>query len=466
VAFAAEEIGLRQEIRGNVTSWVRSILQVEGREPAAHHRLLLDELESICAGASDRLMILMPPGAAKSTYASILFLPWWLTRNPSSSIIAVSHTAGLSEHFGRQARGVVAEQGYRLGFRLEAGNRAAGRWRTSGRGEYFAAGVRGPITGRRADLALIDDPVKSFLEANNNRMRDGLWNWYQSDLLTRLKPNARIVLIMTRWHEDDIAGRMKGREGTQWRILRLPAFADENDPLGRPAGAALWPDWESELVLERKRTTVGERVWHSIYQQMPRADQERTFHPERIAVLDSWVVAEGGRTVRAWDLAATIVDGGNDPDWTVGLKLREEQAGRFVVLDIVRLRAGPNDILRVIRTTAQRDGVAVVVGVPEDAGQAGKTQVSFITRHLAGFHVQASRESGSKLFRAMPVASQIDANNVAILRADWNHVFLEELRDFPYGRKDDQVDALSRAFMMLTEGDGPARRIHAPFLTR
>jgi predicted phage terminase large subunit-like protein len=170
--------------------------------------------------------------------------------------------------------------------------------------------------------------------------------------------------------------------------------------------------------------------------------------------------------VRAWDLAATVVTGTNDPDWTVGVKLARDDNGRYVVLDVVRLRGSPHEVGNAIAEGARVDGRSIIIGLPEDPGQAGKVQVTYLTAQLAGHRISSSRETGAKSTRAGPVASQVEGRNVAIVRADWNHAFIEELRDFPFGRKDDQVDALARAFEMLTTAGAPARRLSVSYLAR
>ncbi len=453
--------------RQSLTDWATEVLQPAGLAPAPHHLMLLAALEAVAAGDVDRLMLLMPPGSAKSTYTSVLFPPWWFTRHPQSSIIAASHTADLAAHFGRQVRATVHEHAELLGYGFAGrGGGAATRWQTSTGGQYFGTGVRGPMIGRRADLVIIDDPVKSHHEADNARARNRLWEWYRSELLTRLRPGARVVLIMTRWHEDDLGGRLLAQDHEGWQCLRLPALAEADDPLGRAPGEALWPDWENAEALARKRAAVGERTWSAQYQQQPMPPDGRPFRTERFELIGPPSALADAVAVRAWDLAATAIGVAGDPDWTVGLKLLRERNGRFVVLDVVRLRGSPLMVEQAILRAAAEDGGMVTIGIPQDPGQAGKAQVTSLTSRLAGFRVVASRETGSKLVRALPVVAQVEAGNVALVRAGWNAAFLEELMEFPHAAKDDQVDALSHAFALLLQQGATARRLNVPFLPR
>lgn len=454
-------MALRETIRHSLTDWATFALAPLGQAPAPHHLLLLRRLQALASGqgAGRRLMIHMPPGSAKSTYASILFPVWWLARRRRSSVLMASHTADLAERFGRSVRSLVDEHALRLGYGLAPNERAARRFATTAGGEFYATGVRGPVVGRRADLAIIDDPVKSRAEAESRRAREQLHEWFRADLVTRLRPHARIVLIMTRWHPDDLAGRLAAEGG--WDVLSLPAVAGDNDPLGREPGAPLWPEWEDRPALAGKRAAVGERAWAALYQQAPRAREGGLFDPDRIGMMPPHAAAEAqgaAEIVRAWDLAATAQIGSRDPDWTVGLKLMRTREGSYAVLDIVRLRGSPAIVEDAIMTTAARDGAGVRISLPQDPGQAGKHQALYLVRQLAGYRVSVSPESGSKETRAMPIASQIEGGNVALLPAPWNAAFLDELRDFPHGAKDDQVDALSRAFTMLTETRPAATR--------
>lgn len=254
---------------GGLSQWAETVIRSYGQTPATHHQLLLRELEALSRGEHDRLMVQMPPGSAKSTYASMLFPAWWLAQHPRDSVIAASHTAALATYFGRRARIVVEEETQSLGYAITRHDRANGHWTTNSGGEYYAVGIHGAMIGRRADLAIIDDPVKSQLEADSLKLRDRMWDWVRSDLVPRLKPKARLILIMTRWHQDDLCGRLLAQNPDEWRCLRLPALAEQGDLLNRPPGAALWPEWEDHQALDRRRSTIGDRAWWAQYQQSP-----------------------------------------------------------------------------------------------------------------------------------------------------------------------------------------------------
>jgi len=447
-------------LRTTLAEWCRFALADQGLTPARHHLLLIDALQGVADGRTTRLMVLMPPGSAKSTYTSLLFPPWWLSRHKRGAIICASHTVSLAESFGRGIRRLIGDHGARLNVSLRDDDRAAGRFGTATGGQYYAIGAHGAVAGRRADLIIIDDPVASFAACANARGRDSIWEWYRADLVTRLRPGGAIILVMTRWHADDLAGRLMNTKG--WTVLRLPALGEADDPMGRAAGEVLWPEYEDTATLQAKRMELGEYVFSSLYQQTPRPPGATLFDISKLTLCD-WVTA--GVSVRAWDLAATRAEGGN-PDWTVGLKLTRLENGRFCVADIKRLRGGPHEVADLICRTAREDGDTVTVGLPRDPGQAAIYQVSALTALLAGYRVTVSPEQGAKEIRAMPVAAQVCAGNVCLKAAPWNDAFVDELACFPHGRKDDQVDALSRGFTMLTHTPQQTRYTHTPLFER
>jgi predicted phage terminase large subunit-like protein len=444
-------------------SFAAKVLASAGQVPARHHRLLIEHLEDVATGSCDRLMVQMPPGSAKSTYGSVLFPAYFFGVHAQGQIIGTAHTASLADYFGRHVRDLIAAHGDLLGLRLTKSSRAAGQFFLESGAEYFAAGVAGPITGRRADLIIIDDPVKSWAEAESAHLRDGLYDWYRAELSARLKPRGRIVLIMTRWHEDDLAARLlRGDAG--WKVVKLPALAEANDPLGRLPGGALWPEWQDEAAIARRRQEVGERAFAAIYQQNPRPPEMALFNTKMIRILPEAPVLV--RVIRAWDLAASLAETGRNPDYTVGLKAGTTEDQRVVILDVIRMQASSSQVEARIVSTAKADGTATIVALPQDPGQAGIAQISTLSQRLLGYHVHASPERGTKVMRAGPAATQVDAANLYLLAAPWNESFIAELAAFPDSEKDDQVDALSRAVNTLATTGAMARRLSVPLLAR
>lgn len=414
--------------------------------PARHHLFLIDELSKVARGEVDRLMVFFPPGHAKTKYASELFPAWFLSQDRNLDVIGASYNSDYANIVSRRVMRTIQERQDAVGYTLL--NDSAAEWDTNNNGHYRASGVGAGITGRRADLVLIDDPLKGRKEADSEIERNTLWNWYRAEIITRMKPGARIVLIETRWHYDDLAGRLLDQPNAgQWRVINLPALAEDNDMLGRKPGEPLWPKEYGEEELARKRDDVGEFEWSALYQQRPTPIEGSLFKPGMMPILDA--APQCVSVVRSWDLAGTEKNRGNNPDWTVGLKVGRTPTGSYVVLDEVRFRGGPDAVDATILNTANLDGKTVKIRLPEDPGQAGKNQTLHLTRMLAGFMVTFERETGSKDTRAMPVASQVNVGNVAMVRADWNMPFRDELAAFPAGTFDDRVDALSGAFAVV-----------------
>jgi predicted phage terminase large subunit-like protein len=387
----------------------------------------------------------MPPRHGKSELVSKRFPAWYLGRNPQRQFIGASYGQDLANGFSREARNIAGTADYGLIFpqsKLAADSSAVNRWHNISGGIYVAAGVGGPITGRGADILSIDDPFKDRQEANSETVRASVWDWFVSTAYPRLMTGGSIIVTMTRWHPDDLAGRLLAAQetgGDKWEVLELPAIND--------AGEALWPVKYDRQALDRIRANIGELEWSALYQQKPTLAEGALFKTGMIGTLPA--LPAGSAVVRAWDLAATEQVGTRDPDWTVGVKFARLPDGRYAVLDVMRLRGGPDEVEATIVNTAKQDGYGVRVGIAQDPGQAGKTQIAYLTRRLAGFMVESSPETGDKSTRAAPYIAQVHVGNVLMVEAPWNRLYIDELRSFPGGTKDDQVDASSRAFSMV-----------------
>lgn len=416
------------------------------------------------SGVNKRVMFFAPPGSAKSTFVTLLSPPHLLARFPGCQIIGASHTAELADDFSAKIHGLIRDNERELGYGLAS--EARGRWYTTNGGAYLAAGVGAAIPGYRANFGFIDDPIKGRQAADSEADRKHVWDWYVGDFERRLTPEAPVILIQTRWHEDDLAGRLLASQPERWRVVSLPAQAEgDDDALGRSPGEWLWNDDEYGYGASLKGIRDGleamgaSREWGAQYQQRPRPVDGSIFKIGEISVLAA-VPAKPVAVIRAWDLAATKNVGGRDPDWTAGVKLARYADKRYVVLNVVRLRGGPDEIERLIVNTAAQDGESVKIGLPQDPGQAGKQQVAYLTKQLSGYTVESSPETGDKTTRASPVASQCNVGNLSIVEGQWNRPFLDELAAFPAGAHDDQVDGLSRGFGVI--GLSPTPVIFTP----
>ncbi len=264
---AAIELLARRKARINLVEFAK--YTNPAYSPAPHHALICEKLEAVARGEIKRLMICMPPRHGKSELASRRFPAWYLGNNPDKQIIAASYNSDLSSDFGREVRNIVNSEEYRSLFdvRLAQDSQAANRWHTDKKGMYVAAGVGTAITGRGADILLIDDPFKDRAEADSEVRRETVWNWYTSTAYTRLMPGGSIVVINTRWHDDDLTGRLIAQMeagGDQWEVLSLPAINKD--------GEALWPEWYPIQRLNEIASVLPARDWNSLYQQNPIPD--------------------------------------------------------------------------------------------------------------------------------------------------------------------------------------------------
>ena len=400
----------------------------------------MSELEGVENGTTPRLMVLMPPGSAKSTYASVLFPPWFMGRNPQMSILGVSNTTDLAERFSRRVRNIVAMREFQNVFEgngLSADSAAAGNWETALGGEFFAAGMGSAIAGRRADLGLIDDPIKTRQEADSDRIRQSQWDWYINDFLTRLKPGGRQILIQTRWHEDDLGGRILDREASRWRVIKLPMLAVQNDPLGRAPGERLWPEWFTEEMITTAR--MDTRAWNALYQQEPVPDEGDYFKKENFSEYDQYPA--GLHVYAASDFAVTEGAG----DFTEHGVFGVDVSGNVFVLDWWRGQTASDVWIERMCDLIRQWKPLVWFG---EAGPIRRAIEPFLIKRMidrsAHCRLEWLASIHDKEIRARSI--QALASIKAIMfpkRADWKADVERQLLQFPSGKYDDAVDVFS-----------------------
>lgn len=413
--------------------------------------MLIDRLEAVAGGDVPRLAVFMPPGSAKSTYGSILFPPWFLSSRPTANVIAASHTSELAEKWGRKVRNIIGEHGQTLGLQLSGDSQAAGRWALGQGGEYYAAGVGVGIAGFRADLAVIDDPIRSREDADSDLVRERIWDWYKSDLSTRLKPGGRVVLIQTRWHEDDLAGRLlaeMAKGGDQWEILSLPAEAEANDPLGREVGEFLWDDeYGYGNFLRHEKANQTPRNWSALYQQRPAPESGDFFKAEW---LRAYITAPDKETLSVYGASdyAVTSDGG---DYTVHVVVGVDPEERVYLLDLWRGQKASDvwiaEWCDLVKTWKPLDWA-------EEKGQISAGLGPFIEQEASKRKAYVNREQfptrGDKAVRAQSIRGRMSLDGLYVpVNAPWFADFRAELLSFPAGRNDDQVDALGLIGQLL-----------------
>ena len=423
----------------------------------------------------------------KTALCTMWFPIWFMGMFPDRSIVLVSHTARKAEAWGWFCMNVMKRYGMELfGLQVDPERQARGQWGLKDRrGTMLAVGVGTAIEGEGIDLGVMDDPLTPE-GARSPAVLEDTWEWYTEAFRPRLMPGSTVVLVMSRYGELDLAGRIISQQAESpgsdpWRHVVLPAIAEEprgaaldgrlegpvwvgpdaplnsgldpqqgppwRDEMGRLDGEALWPErWPTEDLLQTRRS-VGEPTWRSRYQQDPTPREGGMFK------VDDWRITPhrslvGLSLVRVWDLAASE----NTGDWTTGVLLGMDGGGRIYVLDVQMVQKGSAGVRQLIRDTAVNDGTHVPVIIEQERAGAGKAQVADYKREMVGWVVDGVKPEGSKEQRAAPWASQQQVNNVWLLQAEWNATFIEQHRVFPKGRHDDIVDACAHGLQKLAAG--------------
>lgn len=425
--------------------------QWPGYKDARHHRMIARKLEAVERGEIKRLMIFMPPRHGKSMLASEFFPAWYMGRNPDHYVIASTYAQDLADDFGRKVKAQIADPSYQAifpGVKLAEDSQSVKRFHiegggtevsTSQRGAYYAVGVGGPLTGRGAHLLLIDDPVKNREEADSEVARRRIKDWYTSTAYTRLMPGARIVVIQTRWHEDDLSGwLLEEHKHEGWDVLSLPAIVGDE---------ALWPEQYSKESLERIKQAVGSRDWSALYQQSPAPESGDYFKREWFRYYDE--APQYLQIYGASDYAVTSKGG----DYTVHGVFGVDRNDDVYLLDLWRQQATSD-----VWVDAFLDLVAKHKPIQwaEEQGQIIKSLDPFINKRSQERGIYVAREQFTSLTdkasRAQAIRGRIAQGKVKFPRnAPWLADLEREMLTFPVGVNDDMVDVLSLFGRMLDQ---------------
>lgn len=416
-----------------------------------HHLAIANALQRVESGKCKRLMIFAPPRHGKSMITSEFFPAWFLGRNPDKYVIHATYAQELAEDFGRKIRNQMADPLFGKVFSdccLSTDSASQKRLATTRGGSYFALGVGGAATGRGAHLLIVDDPVKGREEADSETYRRRLKDWYRSVAYTRLMPGGAVIIMNTRWHHDDLSGwLLKEHASEDWEVLSLPAIAEENDPLNRQPGEALWPEDYSIADLARIKEQSGAREWSALYQQQPTPDEGSIFKLEWFRRYN--VVPAQGITIHSWD-TGTKDDEINDP--TAGTFWRSCDSG-FYLSDVFKARLQFPDLRRAVESFAVRDNPAAILIEDKGSGQ----QLLQVLRAETRLPVIAIEPTKSKTIRAQGVSGTVEAGRVFLPNtAPWLPDYEIEMQSFPAGAHDDQVDSTTQALRYMIDNYRPS----------
>lgn len=431
-----------------------------GRWYPSDHLLLLDEyLVKVASGDIKHLMIFMPPRHGKSELTSKFFPTWFLSRFPDKRVILTSYEADFAATWGYKVRSLIQEHGpTKLGIEIASNSSARDRWDILGHsGGMMTAGVGGAITGKGADLLIIDDPVKNAEQAQSTRYRDKTLDWYKSTAYTRLEPGGAVIIIQTRWHDADLSGALLDEEGHKWTVLSLSAIAGQNDPLGRKPGEALFRERFDEEALTEIRETLGPYWWAALYQQTPQDEEGAIFKTQyfRYATFIDGIIdlglgkrkylCEECKIFQTCDPASTT---SSKSDYFVLATWAQTPENDLVLLDLLRLRLeSPDQVNLFWQQFKKWNPVSQWV---ETVG-AGKVLYQFLDNE--GLPVKELKPgTRDKVTRAIPAAARMAAGRIFFRAgAPWIQDLEDELVSFPNGTHDDQVDNVSYAFQVMIE---------------
>lgn len=440
-------------------------------EVKPHHNLIASRLMDVESGLCKRLLLVLPPRHGKTELAIRKFVPWFVGRNPERSVIVSTYSDTFSSDHGRSVRDVMSGPGYRLAFgkqsRLRTDSQAADRLQTTAGGLLAFVGRGGSITGRGADLFVIDDPIKDSEESGSQLIRDKLWTWFAEVVMTRLMSDAgAIVVIQTRWHEDDLVGRLTDpanphyskEEATRWTVVRLPAVAEGGDALGRKAGESLWPERFSEAYLSEVRN-LSPRGFSALWQGNPTPAEGSFFKSQW---LSTYQPGELPGNLRRYVASDHAVSTRQENDRTCLLPVGVGEDGTIWVLpDVWWDRGDSMEVTEQMLSMMRR--LKPLMWFAEK-GHISQSIGPFLRKRMLEERVFVSIDevtpTKDKLSRAQSIQGRCSMGRVRFPAfAPWWADALAELLQFPNGAHDDFVDALAHVGMGLdsmVEAQGPA----------
>ena len=418
-----------------------------------HHAIMAEAFERVAAGTLKRLIINMPPRHTKSEFASYLLPSWFLGKFPEKKIIQTSHTAELAVGFGRKVRNLVQSEAYSKVFdtKLSSDSKAAGRWNTDKGGDYFAIGVGGAVTGKGADLLIIDDPhSEQEAKQGNPAVYDGVYEWYTSGPRQRLQPGGSIIIVMTRWSKKDLTGQIlksSQKEGVNdWEVIEFPAIL--------PSGTPLWPAFWKKEELEAIKAEIPVSKWEAQYQQNPTSEEGAIIKREM------WKIWEGDNPpycefiIQSWD---TAFEKNNRADYsactTWGVFKHPDKNGDYkpniIVLDSFKRRMEfPELKTRAMEMWKEWNPDTLIV----EKKAAGAPLIYELRKMGIPLHEYTPSKGNDKVARVNAISDLFHSGVVWCPQTRWADELMEEMAAFPNGDNDDLVDSTSQALIRYRQG--------------
>jgi len=421
-----------------------------------HHKIMAEAFERVARGELKRLIINMPPRHTKSEFASYLLPAWFLGKYPDKKVIQTSHTAELAVGFGRKVRNLVDQDGYKNvfpGVALQSDSKAAGRWATNKGGDYFAIGIGGAVTGKGADLLIIDDPhseQEAALAETNFDIYDKTYEWYTSGPRQRLQPGGAIVIVMTRWSKKDLTGQVlkaaAQRGGEEWEVIEFPAIM--------PSGNPLWPEFWPVEQLEALHLELPNGKWMAQYQQQPTSDVSAIIKREWWKMWKEDDPPHCDFVIQSWDTAFLKTERSDYSACTTwGVFYRPDDTGQaqanIILLNAFKSRMEfPELKLRAKREYEEWTPDSLIV-----EAKASGTPLVFELRAM-GIPVQefTPTKGNDKIVRLNACADMFASGIVWVPERHWAEELVEEVASFPSGEHDDLVDSMSQALLRFRKG--------------